>query len=413
MENYDLRCKRLQDAIELKEPDRVPIAPPLQSYPVFNAGYTMKDVLYDYDKGAESFKKFATQYEPDAMMGHVWLHMGAGPILELMKPKSCMWAGQPNVPINDDSIHQFIEFPVLSEEEMDFFDRDYSGWLLERGYPKISELLEPFATLGVSRMTPAYDISGLAASLSSPEVRTTIETLWKINDMRAELRVKEQQLDADLEGMGFPILSKGFAAVPFDMYSDFYRGTIESMTDLYDHEDTIIQFCETQLRYGFDMIEVQGQFLKNMWVFMPLHKGMDGFMSDEQYRKFYWNDLQAIINKIIDNGMTPYIYTEGKYDSRLECLKEVPRGKVLYHFEEVDMVQAKKVLGDTACISGGFPIYLLEYGTKQQVIDECKRLIDGCAAGGGFIFETGSGFDHAKPENVEAMFDTVKTYGKK
>lgn len=59
------------------------------------------------------------------------------------------------------------------------------------------------------RMTPAYDISGLAASLSSPEVRTTIETLWKINDMRAELRVREQQLDADLEGMGFPMLSKG------------------------------------------------------------------------------------------------------------------------------------------------------------------------------------------------------------
>ena len=66
-----------------------------------------------------------------------------------------------------------------------------------------------------------------------------------------------------------------------------------------------------------------------------------------------------------------------------------------------------------AGIAGGFPPYLLNYGTKQQVIDECKRLIDACAPGGGFIFETAYGMDYAKEENVEAMFDTVRNYGKK
>ena len=111
--------------------------------------------------------------------------------------------------------------------------------------------------------------------------------------------------------------------------------------------------------------------------------------------------------------MVPYIYTEGKYDSRLECLKEVPAGKVVYHFEEVDMAQAKKILGDTACISGGFPVYLLDYGTKEQVVNEAKRLIDTCAVGGGFIFETSCGMDLAKRENVEALMDTVRNYGKK
>ena len=111
--------------------------------------------------------------------------------------------------------------------------------------------------------------------------------------------------------------------------------------------------------------------------------------------------------------MTPYIYTEGKYDSRLEFLKDVPKGKVVYHFEECDMAQAKKVLGDIACIAGGFPVHLLDRGSKQQVIDEVKRLIDICAPGGGYIFETVYGFDNSIPENVEAMFETVRTYGKK
>ena len=86
---------------------------------------------------------------------------------------------------------------------------------------------------------------------------------------------------------------------------------------------------------------------------------------------------------------------------------------MLYHFEEVDMVEAKKKLGGIACISGGFPNYLLNYGTRQEVVDECKRLIDACAPGGGYIFETAYGMDYAKRENVEAMFETVHTYGKR
>jgi uroporphyrinogen-III decarboxylase len=161
------------------------------------------------------------------------------------------------------------------------------------------------------------------------------------------------------------------------------------------------------------MIKWESTFLPGRCVFMALHKGMDTFMSPDQYRKFYWKDLQEIINTIIDVGMVPYVYTEGKYDSRIECLKEVPKGKVLYHFEDVDMVRAKKMLGDTACICGGFHTPLLEFSTKQKVIDEVKRLIDGCAPGGGFIFETSCGLDYAKPENVEALVDTVRTYGKR
>ena len=38
--------------------------------------------------------------------------------------------------------------------------------------------------------------------------------------------------------------------------------------------------------------------------------------------------------------------------------------------------------------------------------------LDICAPGGGFIFETACGMDCAKDENVEAMFDTVRTCGK-
>lgn len=136
-------------------------------------------------------------------------------------------------------------------------------------------------------------------------------------------------------------------------------------------------------------------------------------MSPRQYEKLYWKPLKKIMLALIDMGVTPFIYTEGKYNSRLEQLADVPAGKVIYHFESVDMAQAKKILGNTACISGNLPIYLLEYGTKQQVIDACKSLIDTCAPGGGYIFDTNESIDNAKRENIEAMYDTVLNYGRK
>ena len=100
-------------------------------------------------------------------------------------------------------------------------------------------------------------------------------------------------------------------------------------------------------------------------VFFPLHKAMDGFMSDEQYERFYWKPLRKIIMALIDMDVTPYIYTEGPYNSRLKFLTDVPKGKVFYHFENVDMAEAKGVLGDTAAICGNLSISRMEFGKKR------------------------------------------------
>ena len=41
----------------------------------------------------------------------------------------------------------------------------------------------------------------------------------------------------------------------------------------------------------------------------------------------------------------------------------------------------------------------------------CKKLIDVCGKGGGFIMDAATGLDDAKPENVRAMFEFTKEYG--
>ncbi len=58
---------------------------------------------------------------------------------------------------------------------------------------------------------------------------------------------------------------------------------------------------------------------------------------------------------LIDLNITPYVFCEGKYNTRLEVISDVPKGKVIYMFEEVDIVQAKKTVGQVACICGNLP----------------------------------------------------------
>ncbi|MDR1908590.1 MAG: hypothetical protein LBQ35_01565 [Spirochaetaceae bacterium] len=411
-DTYEARVKRVETAIALGTPDRVPCLPLAQTYPMIHAGYSVAECIYDVDKGIDAFLKYMREYEPDQAPGMQFNNLGMGKVMELQASKTTTWAGAPDGRLDKNSIHQFIEFPILVEEEMDFFERDYSGWLLQKAYPKMSGLLEPFGTLPVSTMGQMGDMLW-GMFFSRPDVQKMIQTFAKIAELSAPINAKLAAAAKVMADEGYPSFTGGMAGVPFDGYSDFLRGTLDSMVDLYEHRDLIERYCKWTLENTLQSIEMQGMnpAAKGKWVFMALHKGMDTFLSDADYKNLYWRDLQIIINKIIDVGMVPYIYTEGPYNTRLKYLKEVPRGKVLYHFEEVDMKQAKKELGDIACISGGFPIYLLHFGKKQQVIDKCKELIDDCAPGGGFIFETSAGFDDAPPENVEAMFETVKTYG--
>ena len=102
---------------------------------------------------------------------------------------------------------------------------------------------------------------------------------------------------------------------------------------------------------------------------------------------------------------------EGGYSSRLEVVKDLPKGKTLWMIDLTDMADAKVTLGKKACLLGNVPSALLNLGTPQQMEDYVKKVIDDAGTDGGLIVCNGAFFDHAKPENVKAMVDTTKEYG--
>jgi len=218
-------------------------------------------------------------------------------------------------------------------------------------------------------------------------------------------------LQEELSGLGFPSCAQSIAVAPYDVIGDFLRGTRGVMLDMYRRPDKLIKATEKvlpmQLQAGVFIAKRSG----NPRVFIPLHKGADSFMSLEQFKTFYWYTLKKLITGLIDEGLTPWVFIEGDYTSRLDIIKDIPRGKAIYHFELTDIFKAKEVLGDIVCIRGGVPNSLLCTGNPQEVKDHCKKLIDVVGRGGGFIMDSGAVIDEAKPENIKTMVDFTKKYG--
>ena len=405
---------RYTAAIELREPDRVPMEINGNIFAVTDAGYTVGECIYDttLEKYKDAATKFMLKYDPDTAMISFDLG-GEGPALDRLQPKFIDWAGRPGTKIDINSMKQFLEFPVLLDDEFEEFFNDRLAWQTRKSMPRLSGLAEPLKNFSLP-LSHSGNLRPFVEAYSTPAMRDMIEKCWKISDFYKELDKQRKKIAGELLDLGFPYPQVGRAAVAFDEYSDTLRGTIASLTDLFENEESVQRFLDEVHPKMIASIKAVNKDGSNTGkcIGFALHKGLDGFMSDEYYEKYYWRYLKELIETIISVGMTPYVFAEGRYSTRLHHLREVPKGKVVYKFEDTPMELAKKELGDVACITGGFSNVLLFQNTPEQVRDECKRMLDICAPGGGFIFQTKSSLTLAKRENVEAMFETVREYGK-
>lgn len=408
-QQYDARLKRVMDASMVKEPDQVPIVPVFQAFPVNYGGGNIADAMKDFDHGAKAFDNFYKDFQPD---------LGWDPILmyptSYLESSGITWFRWPGKHLEDHTqMYQFIEEEYMKEDEYPEAIADLSKFMMNKWMPRSFAKFQGLAKLDF-RNNMWFGHMGSLAAYSDPEVIETLEAMIETGKNLMDWFIKLGGYQERMKTkFGIPLLYAGFAYAPFDMIGDSMRGTPSILMDMYDHEEELLQLIDivTDFAIKDTIAGCSGKSVPFVWYW--LHKGIDSFMSDEQFKKFYWPSLKKYIIAVADAGLTPVIYVEGAFNTRLEYLKEIPPGKVIFSFEYTDMTEAKKVLGGHSCIMGNVPAVMLSYGTKQEVVDYCKDLIDVCAPGGGFIMDSGTMIDDAKPENIEAMFETTYKYGKR
>ena len=199
--------------------------------------------------------------------------------------------------------------------------------------------------------------------------------------------------------MGFPsAISGNFAKAPFDTLGDTLRGTAGIMKDMYRRPDKVLEACDKIADLTIKAILSSPGISRGFMVMYPLHKGADGWMSQKQFETFYWPSLKKVMNALIAEGLIQYLFAEGSFNTRLEYVNEFPKGAVAWLFDQSDMFKAKKILGDKCCIQGNVSSSLMVTGSPQDVKEYCRKLIEGCGKGGGYILAAGAIAENPKLE---------------
>ena len=400
---YDERVRRLVDAVELREPDRVPVSLGLSYFPAKFTGGEVWDAFYDFPKWREAYLAAAREYEPDRLL---LVPSACGRTLETVQARQTKWPGHG---VARHHTHQFVEGEYMKEDEYDLFLNDMSDFLVRVYLPRAYGILGP-----LGKFPPLSSLFNILPydTLASDGFVKMMEAMTEAAREAVHWQQNWAELAREVEEAGFfcamPLMGVGS---PFDMISDFLRGMRGAMLDMFRRPDKLRRACEQMCRLMLERIAAAPAADGFAPVFMPLHRGAHGFMSLGQFETYYWPYLKAVCSALIGKGYTPDLFFEGDYNSRLEYIAELPRGKAIARFDQVDMVRAKAIVGENLCIAGNMPVSTLQMGTKAEVERECKRIIDAAAPGGGFIMSPASSLDEVNPENMRVWIDCTKEYG--
>ena len=367
--------ERIEAAVSLRVPDRVPVVPNFDLYIARHAGITMRELLFDFAKAEAAFERTFNDFRWDG--NHLFIG-GSGPYMKLFFWQDFKMPGVDGV--GDDDIPQMLETEGAGPEVYEEICR--------RGFMHIFK-----------RMIMEYN----------PQLRSWKEGLrFTLGTLpffaRSKLFVRKW------EKKGIPCLTGGVLSfTAFDVLS-MLRSMADFLLDLHRHPDQVLRALAVTNRFQIEMMLMQ---TKPRWV-RYCHIGSarpsGSFISPSMFERFALPLFVEATERLVAEGITPFLHFDSDWTPMLPYLRELPKRQcVLYLDGSTDIFKAKEILGDHICLCGDVPASLLSLGSPQDVEAYCDRLIREVGEGGGFILSSGcSTPPDAKPENVKAMMDSVR-----
>lgn len=378
---YNEREKRANDAIELREPDRVPIT--INADPARYTDIQRSAAYYDPIGWKRAVRQITIEFEPDLCNAGL---PTSGAALEILGVTNRLWPGGPLPP---DYEYQFEEMEFLKEDEIDMYLTDPTDCMIRRILPRIYESLEPLTKLPpLGLMMQGFE--GITPFFATPEFAQAAAALAKAGQETQKFRETIGNSYGDLEYLGFPPYSQlgvsGIGGAPYDTVSSFLRGMKGAMLDMYRQPEKLIKLCDTILDRRI-ALAVRPEPLKSgkpRRIGMPLWRGDKSFMSEKQFERFYWPGLKRALQAVIDLDCVPIPVFEAEFGDRLERLLELPKGKIIASIEYVDLPKARDILKGHTCLMIRGP-FSLQKASPQEVIDCYKDIFDRYGKGGGIF----------------------------
>jgi hypothetical protein len=401
------RFERIRSAKNLKVPDRVPVTCNIGSFPAKYVGVLCSDSYYDFDRWYDANEKTLKDFCPDSFGGGMY---HSGKALELLDLKTMRW---PGYSLDPHCSMQSIEIDSLKADEFKEYMHNSNDYFIRKHLPRISDQLK-----GLEKVPPLFEIlhgpesaQVLARVVSDPDVAKSIAVLQKAGRILRRDQSKNRKFARLFHKYGYYTSRMVGAMPPYDLVSHGLRGMTGTMIDMFRQPDKLLELIDFILKETIENTPLIPDENGEIRVFMTNTRGSDDFLSKKQFDTFYWPGFKKLVTYLCHKGATPHIFFEGRFDSRLEYLLDLPKGKFVARFDATDIFRAKEILKGHCCIDGNVPSSLLQVGSKDDVIAHCKKLIDVCGKDGGYTLSPRSSIDEVKPENLKAMIDFTKEYG--
>jgi uroporphyrinogen-III decarboxylase len=125
-----------------------------------------------------------------------------------------------------------------------------------------------------------------------------------------------------------------------------------------------------------------------------------------------WNQLTRAFKKAgAYTCWHPCGRTKGEYPILEDLVGS--EADVISFSETTDLRIVKEKFTGRKCVAGNIDPVMIGQATPDRIIGEVQKILEAAKAGGGFIFTPGCTIPLNTPlENVEAMIDSVRKYGK-
>ncbi len=404
---YTERLQMFIDALELKKPARVPVNAVMGFYPTKFGGLTLKESMYEFERAGAAWTAFYEHFQPDYQS----MPVPPASVFDKLGLQFIQWPGHG---ISEHTPWQYVEAEYMKAEDYDALIADPSDWFRTTFLPRIGSAFAPLAGLdSFVNMMEASMIWANILPFANPAVLEAVRQISEAAQESFRYLLTTGMANGDAAArLGIAPMVGAMGKAPYDVLADTLRGTRGIVMDRFRQPEKIIAASERLTPLMTRWILNQLAIADAPACIFVLHKGADGFMSDADFRTFYWPTLKAVMLGLVEQGCVPLMFAEGGYNSRLQAIAddELPAGSVVWLFDHTDMAEAKRVLGGRACIAGNVPSSLLAVGTAGEVETYVNNLLDTCATDGGFMLMTGAVVDDAKPETLKAMIDTGRAW---
>ncbi len=211
---------------------------------------------------------------------------------------------------------------------------------------------------------------------------------------------------------GIPLTNQGYLLHPLEQIFTAYRGIKAFSNDMRRIPEKMVEFtnaAESAFLNDFDatIAMPKDALICNTYTAFLV----TSIMSQKQWEKFYYPTFKKMIEKLVKQNRSMYVFVEAEFMRYYEYFQNIPSGHLIVHVEKDDVFEIKKKLPNI-CVAGGMSVDLLGKATPQRCVDRAKKLVEELG-GSGYVFSQDKmmSFPYdATRENMLAVQDFVLNY---